>query len=92
MVAYSSVDSLVILNPFRTIGLQWSDVKAVELSSKGLGPIMARVELKDGRFIPIRAIQRPNPLLFPKWRIAEGLVEALNRAVASQSRIDTAGL
>jgi hypothetical protein len=71
-------DGVSIVNPRRTINLQWSDIQRFVVGPKGFFPRIAIAELRDSRKIGIFGIQGPNPATRPGDGSAESLVDSLN--------------
>ena len=76
---------VTIVNPRRTVELEWSDIDRFSVGTHGPWSRVGIVHLSDGSCVVIWGIQGPNPATRGKNRSAENLVSQLNpeRAVGA---------
>jgi hypothetical protein len=82
--AYVESDGLRIVNPLRTLNIDWAEIVSFELgwsSQYGIRGV-GLVNLAGGRVVPIFGIQKPNPIFRPKNSSAQDLIAELNDVLA----------
>jgi hypothetical protein len=74
---------VTIVNPRRSVTIQWSMLERFSVRPKGLWPRVGIAHLRDGSRVTIWGIQGPNPRTRPENRSAEKLIDALNARLGS---------
>jgi len=74
---------VTIVNPRRSVTIQWSMLEGFSVGAKGLWPRVGIAHLRDGSSVTIWGIQGPNPRTRPENRSAEKLIDALNAHLGS---------
>ena len=71
-------DEVVIRNPLRTVRVGWQEIEAFE-TRLGMGGVLPRVALRDGRTVSMWAVQSPRRRLRQPDETAIRAVAQLNR-------------